>query len=290
MDQLMKGRRRRVAVAAPAVEGAVALTVGRGRRACAALFAVGLVGLVSLIPSAAQAAGAPEIAFDPQSYDYGTIDSGTTASKTYTLTNSGGTATRALTVSLPDPSAFSKTADTCTGTSLGPNKSCSVTVQYAPASAGASDSATLAAKSKRPTATATAALSAKSSTPASADISLAYSGDPWHLLTVTNNGPAAATVTVRVAPKDQVGCWVRWRDYDLTGLWSKPPTAVGCGYDFTSLQPIASGSSLSITLEAMIPDGHAEVWASSLPDPDSTPGNGQAAEDDYVSIPYFVWD
>jgi len=32
------------------------------------------------------------------------------------------------------------------------------------------------------------------------------------------------------------------------------------------------------------------VWSSSLPDPDSTPGNGQTAEDDYVSIPHFILD
>lgn len=165
MYQVIKGRRRRAPVAAG--EGAVAMSVsaGLGLTACAALFAVVVIGLVVLSPSAAQAAGAPAIAFSPSSYDYKTIDAGTTASQTFALTNSGGTATRALAVSLPDPSAFSKTVDTCTGTSLGPKKSCSVTVEYAPTSAGASDSAKLTASSKKPTVSATASLTGASTVP-----------------------------------------------------------------------------------------------------------------------------
>ena len=138
------------------------MKVPKCRLAPAALIAVGVLGLALLLPTAGQAARAPATAFNPSSYDYGTVDAGTTASKTFTLTNSGGSATAALTVSLTGASAFSKTADTCTATSLGPNKSCSVTVQYAPTTDGASDSATLTASSKKPTAIATASLSGAS--------------------------------------------------------------------------------------------------------------------------------
>jgi hypothetical protein len=63
-----------------------------------------------------------------------------------------------LTVALSESSAFTKTADGCAATSLGPGKSCSVTVQYAPSAAGASDSATLAASSKKPAASASLTL------------------------------------------------------------------------------------------------------------------------------------
>lgn len=131
-------------------------------RRLAALVAVGLLCLGLLVPTAGQAAGPPVIAFSPPSHDYGTIDAGTTASKTFTLTNSGGSATGALTISLTGSAAFSVTADTCTATSLGPRKSCSVTVEYAPTTAGASDTATLSASGNKRGATATASLTGAS--------------------------------------------------------------------------------------------------------------------------------
>jgi hypothetical protein len=141
------------------------MVVFRRRRASAALVAAGLIGLGLLVPTVGQAARLPATAFSPSSYDYGTIDAGTTASKTFTLTNSGGSATGALSVSLTGSSAFSVTADTCTARSLGPRKSCSVTVRYAPTTAGASDSATLRASGKKPAAVATASLTGASTAP-----------------------------------------------------------------------------------------------------------------------------
>ena len=67
------------------------------------------------------------------------------------LTNSGGSATGMLSVSLGSATEFSITADACTGTALGPRKSCNVTVQYAPTTAGQT-TATLAANAIRPVA------------------------------------------------------------------------------------------------------------------------------------------
>jgi hypothetical protein len=121
----------------------------------ASLVAGGLIALGLLVPTAGRAAGRPAATFSQSSYDYGTIDAGTTASKTFTLRNSGGSATGALSVSLTGSSAFSKTADTCTATSLGPKKSCTVTIQYAPTTVGASDTATLSASGNKRGATAT---------------------------------------------------------------------------------------------------------------------------------------
>jgi hypothetical protein len=106
---------------------------------------------LSFLTTTALGGGPPSISFSPNAWDYGTIDPGTTASKTFTLTNSGGSATGALTVGFSAGSspAFSKSADNCSGASIGPGKTCSVTIQYAPSSAGSSDSATLTAMSKR---------------------------------------------------------------------------------------------------------------------------------------------
>jgi outer membrane protein assembly factor BamB len=119
--------------------------------------AVLIASAVMLVASAAgQAAAAPSLAWSPTTssgnYDFGLVNIGDKPSQTFTLKNSGGAATSALTITLTGSAAFKKTADTCTATSLGPNKMCSVTVQYAPTT-GNGDSATLTAASKKPAAT-----------------------------------------------------------------------------------------------------------------------------------------
>jgi hypothetical protein len=108
-----------------------------------------------------QAAGLPAIAWSPVTspgtFDYGAVDVGQAASQTFALTNSGRSATGALRVSLGSATEFSITADACTGTALGPRKSCNVTVQYAPTTAGQTTAA-LAANGIRPAASATITL------------------------------------------------------------------------------------------------------------------------------------
>ena len=137
----------------------------RERAFPAALSAIGFVFLALLVPTALGGSAAPPLAFTPSSYDYGTIDIdfGTPASQTFVLSNTGGSATGTLSVSLSGSSAFSKTADTCTAVSLGPRKSCSVTVQYAPTGYGSSDTGTLTASGEK--AVATASLSGASGRP-----------------------------------------------------------------------------------------------------------------------------
>ncbi len=104
-----------------------------------------------LLPTAGQAGGAPAIAWSPSgTYGYGAVTPGQTASNTFTLKNSGGSATGMLSVSLSGSSAFSITSNACSGTALGKGKSCAVTVQYAPTTAGESDTATLTATGKKP--------------------------------------------------------------------------------------------------------------------------------------------
>ncbi len=97
------------------------------------------------------------LAFTPSPYDYGHISPGQRASQTFILTNSGGSATGALTAELAGSAEFTITADNCTGTSLGPGKSCTVAVQFAPASAG-TVTATLTAAGKKQAAKATDSL------------------------------------------------------------------------------------------------------------------------------------
>jgi len=125
------------------------VTYGRPR---ALLWRVGPLVAVTLLlaASGAQAARSPALAWSPASHDYGTLDAGTTGSQDFTLSNSGGSASGALTIELSGSAAFSITSDGCTDTSLGPAKSCSVTVEYAPTTGGQSDAATLTASGKKP--------------------------------------------------------------------------------------------------------------------------------------------
>jgi len=122
-----------------------------------------VLGVLSFAPAALASSAAPSLSFTPSSWTAGPIDSGTTTTQAFTLTNTGDKASGAITITLPGSAAFTATADTCTGRSLGPGKSCSITVQYAPASNTATDTATLTAASAK--ASVTAPLSGSSTNP-----------------------------------------------------------------------------------------------------------------------------
>jgi hypothetical protein len=133
-----------------------------------------VAALVLVAPTVAQPAttgSVPVLAWSPSasgSFNFGMVQAGKTASQTFTLTNSGGTATGMLTVALSGSTALTKTADGCTATSLGPKKSCSVTVRYAPTSGPESDTGTLTATSKKPAANASVTLKGASTAPPAA--------------------------------------------------------------------------------------------------------------------------
>ncbi len=118
--------------------------------------AVLTAAVLLVVPAVAQAGAPPSLAWSPTTsggtYDYGAVTVGQTSSETFTLANSGGSARSALKITLSGSSAFSITADTCH--SLGPRKSCTVAVSFAPASLG-TDTATLAGVGNKPAATAT---------------------------------------------------------------------------------------------------------------------------------------
>jgi HYDIN/CFA65/VesB family protein len=171
-----------------------------------------------LTPAAAQARGtAPAIDWSPTTdvgtYDYGAVTPGQTVSLTFTLTNTGGSATAMLTVTFSGSAAFSMTSDGCTGTSLGPGKSCDVTVQYAPTTAGQSDSATLDASGKKVAASAS--------------------------LTLTGSGAVTGTPDLTLSPGDFTGTSASGTknfQYDFGGVASATQT-----FTVTNTGAVASG-------------------------------------------------
>src|SRR5499427_2620394 len=121
-----------------------------------AVVAGAAVALLGLTAGVANAAGTATLSWSPTTspgiYNFGTVTAGQKVSQALTLTNSGGKASGALTVTLAGSPTFTKTADTCTGANLSSKKSCRVTVQYAPATPGQADSATLTGTGKTGTA------------------------------------------------------------------------------------------------------------------------------------------
>ena len=134
------------------------------RRAVVVAAAVVAVAVPAVAASAAQTpATSWSPTTSPGTYDYGTVNVGHTVSQTFTLTNSGGSATSALRITVTGSAAFTMTADSCAG-SLGPRKFCTVTVSYSPSASGQTDSGTLTATAHK--AAATASLSLHGAAPA----------------------------------------------------------------------------------------------------------------------------
>jgi hypothetical protein len=129
----MRGLMRRVAVVAGGV-----VVLG------------GVAGMAAGVASAK--ADPPVLAFSQSSPGYGSVTVGKKVSQVFTLTNSGGKASGALKLSLSGSGAFSITSDRCRGRSLGPSKSCTVAVKFAPAGAGPVTATLTATGVKRPVA------------------------------------------------------------------------------------------------------------------------------------------
>jgi hypothetical protein len=94
-----------------------------------------LLAVGAVMPGMARAGAPPPIAFSP---GFWVVDlhAGTTSTKEFTLTNAGVSATGALALATFPSGPFTISSDGCTGVSLGPGKSCEVTVRYAPVTAG----------------------------------------------------------------------------------------------------------------------------------------------------------
>ena len=113
--------------------------------------------MLLVVPVVGLAGGPPSIDWSPSAsggFDYGAIVVGHNASQTFTLANSGGSASARLTVTISGSSSFTVTEDNCTDASIGPRKWCTVTVEYAPTAAGA-ETATLHATGVKAAADAT---------------------------------------------------------------------------------------------------------------------------------------
>lgn len=101
-----------------------------GRAVASAGAVLVLLGVPVGVASAG--AGPAELAVTPTSYDFGQVLLEERPQR-FTLANTGGRASSALTVSLSGSAEFTVIGNTCSGTSLGPSKRCTATVRFTPA-------------------------------------------------------------------------------------------------------------------------------------------------------------
>jgi hypothetical protein len=183
------------------------------------LFLLLVAALALLAPAVGQAASGPSLNFYAPNtttpaitnFAYGPVLPGQSVSKTFTLKNTGGSATAALKITLAKTAgatgAFTKTGDTCSlpvPISLGKGKTCQITIRFAPVAGGESDAADLTAVSKKPNASKTLHLTGSGAapnvqiTPASKDFGTA--AGTLQTFTATNNGTAASGTYAFASP------------------------------------------------------------------------------------------
>jgi sugar lactone lactonase YvrE len=130
--------------------------------------AVPMVVVLLVFPAVAQADELPSLAWSPTTssgaFDFGTVAVGQAVSQIFTLTNSGGSASSALTLALTGSPAFTITPDRCIPTSLGPGRDCTITVNFVPDGSG-TDTATLSATGEKSAATAALSLTGTGAIP-----------------------------------------------------------------------------------------------------------------------------
>jgi hypothetical protein len=132
------------------------------------------------------------LAFQPARYDFGQVQVGERPDRTFTLENTGARASGALTLTVSGSAAFTVTADTCPP-SLGPGKTCTVSVRFAPTGAGAAN-ATLTAANKRGTVTGSAGLTGTGGGPETTSRFLYFTTVDGTVQTSTLNGESVFTL------------------------------------------------------------------------------------------------
>jgi Domain of unknown function (DUF5050) len=177
--------------------------------------------IVTIVGPATGAAAGPRpsaLVFTPSPYGYGQVAAGQTASRTFTLSNQGGSATGRLRVTLAGAAAFTITGDTCK--SLPPGKRCAVTVRFAPAGAGAV-TATLTAASKKQ-ATVTDALTGTGGVggPAPGHLYWAAGGTIWEANLDGSNPRAIVTGQPDPAGVAVNASHLYWTDSGSGAIWA----------------------------------------------------------------------
>lgn len=125
-----------VLAAGGACEIAVRFVSSDGGVHAAALTVSGTPGGSADVALDATVTSQAELVLDDSAHDFGVLPVGTSASKVLRVSNVGGLTSAVIDTSLAGASAFSLEDDDCDGVTLAPAATCTITLQYAPTSAG----------------------------------------------------------------------------------------------------------------------------------------------------------
>jgi hypothetical protein len=158
----------------------------------------------------------------PSVHDYGAVAIGSTAARTFTVTNATGLRTGALAVSIAgaDASQFATSTDSCTGAMLNESATCTVVVAFSPTGTGAKGATLAIAGTPGGSVTAsllgTGAAAADSLviTPAMFDFGAVGQGNSSlaKLFTVTNIGTATTGVIATMMTGNHPGDFIKQGD------------------------------------------------------------------------------
>ncbi|MDR3032794.1 MAG: choice-of-anchor D domain-containing protein, partial [Kitasatospora sp.] len=141
--------------------------------------AVMLAGAVAVLVGSgtgiAAARQVPHLVITPDPGDFGNVPVGGTETRTFTLANTGGSATGNLTITVSPSPPYTITGTTCRG-ALPPRQSCMVTVRFAPAKP-VTATATLTAAGTKPEARAAVVLHGTTRPPKAVTINLVNIND-----------------------------------------------------------------------------------------------------------------
>jgi uncharacterized repeat protein (TIGR01451 family) len=249
-----------------------------------------------VVASDGRADSPASISFTPSSGSFGPVASNaTSAAQTFTLKDRGDSATGALTLSLSgaEASAFQITFDGCSAVSLGPGKSCRLSLTYTGTSGGNTDNATLKAMGKKQSAIASLHLTGTTATPppdlaitnTDGQATAAAGGSTTYTIVVSNSGGAtfAAPVVDHVPAAISSDSWTATASTgssvaqsagngDINTTVTLLPGGTATFTLVAQIDPLATGS-LSTTATASLPAG--------LTDP--TPDDNTATDTDTLT-------
>jgi uncharacterized repeat protein (TIGR01451 family) len=230
---------------------------GRGHLVLAVAVAVVAFGVVA---SDARAGSPPSISFTPSSGTFGPVASNaTSAAQTFTLKNTGGSATGTLTLSLSGTgaSAFQITFDGCSAVSLGPREPCSVSLTYTGTSGGNTDTATLKATGEKSSAVSTLQLTGTTSTPP-ADLAITNTDgqttavpglSTTYTIVVSNNGGGVA---VAAAVVDHFPAAITFPSWTATASPGSSVAQSSANGDINTTVTLLPGGKVTFTVLAQI--------------------------------------
>jgi len=221
----------------------------------------------------------------PASVDFGTLNAGQSSTRTLTLT-SNGTIPASISAAALSGADYSVVSDGCSGQSLPPGNSCSVTLKYTASATPGASNGSLKVTSNGVGSPQTIPLSGASTTPADLNVSIGANlkiaksgGSIAYTITVFNAGPGPAPATTIVDALPSLETFTKV--VAPAGASCTKPAVGATGTLKCNVGTLASGASVSLVVTVTMTTKKASSVTngasatSTAPDPD--PADNQAS-------------